>query len=174
MSSEEIVEISNICSSNSPGLSGDEMAEKDTRYPFRHLSQPDSGSDFTAQKEAGPLPTKAPARLDLPLAQWPVALNDGELNTLAVAVRWQGPLVKAWIDARTEAYVVGGQWTGRQCRITAGIDWELVRLAKHLGLNLQKRTASIRAYFEMHRNIDAVCAWIESRNQQNRKDVQTS
>jgi len=166
MSNREIAEISNTCSCISRGLTDDEIAEKDTRYPFRNLSQRDRGGDSSAQQSTCSWPEAERSRPDTPLAEWPVFLNDWELNSLAAAIKWQGPRAKVWIDARTKTYVAGGGWTRRQCRITAGMDWELLRLTKHLGLNQQERTACIRAYFEMHQELDAVCAWIDGRSGQ--------
>ncbi len=109
---------------------------------------------------------KASEASDLPLAQDPAILGMWQTNKLAAAIKWQGSAVLEWIDARTRCYQAGRRWSKRQCRITAGMDWELLRLTIHLGLNLHNRTSSIRAYFEMHREIDAVCAWIDRKKRQ--------
>ncbi len=102
---------------------------------------------------------------DLPLARAPVSLSTWEAIKLSSAIQWQGPVAIEWINARAARYQTGQTWTPTQCRLTAGLDWELLRLQKSLEVDLQQPARSIHAYFQMHMELDRTCAWITAKHE---------
>jgi hypothetical protein len=85
------------------------------------------------------------------------------VSKLAAAIRWQGPKAIEWIDARTARYEAERIWTRKQCRLAAGLDWELLRLRGTLDVDLRQPHRSIHSYFELHRTLDDDTAWFRAR-----------